>query len=67
MTSLPSLAVWEDARRNGGKILVCPDIFKFNIRNKRENKAFLYCVKKKDGCQVTATVDKKTDMSIDIR
>ena len=67
MTSLPLLAVWEDAKRNGGKILVCPDGFKFNIGKKRENKTFLHCVKKKDGCRVTATVYKKTDMLIDIR
>ena len=67
MTSLPALAVWEDAKRNNGKILVCPDGFKFNIGKKGEKKTFLHCIKKKDGCRVTATVDKIADMLIDIR
>ena len=67
MTTLPSLAVWEAAKRNGGKILVCPDNFQFNIGKKREKKTFLYCVKKKNGCKVTATVDNEADMLIDIR
>ena len=38
MNSLPSLAVWEDAKRNGGKIMVCPENFKFNIGKKGGNK-----------------------------
>ena len=38
MNSLPSLAVWEDAKRNGGKIMVCPENFKFNIGKKAVNK-----------------------------
>ena len=64
---LPSLAVWEDAKRNGGKILVCPDNYRFNIGKKREKKTHLYCVKKKNGCKVTATVDSEADMLINIR
>ena len=54
-------------KKNGVKILVCPDNFMFNIGKKGENKTFLHCVNKKDGCRVTTTVDKKTDMLIDIR
>ena len=64
---LPVAAVWEDAKRNGGKVLICPDGFRYTINKKKLKKTFLHCNKKKLGCTATATVDRDSDMLIDIR
>ena len=65
--SLPVACEWEDAARNGGKILVGPDNFKFAPSYKSKKKWFMHCRNKKNGCNVTLTVDKEKDMIISVR
>ena len=58
--NLPTSCTWEDAKRNGGKVLITPDNFKLNIAVKNAKRIYLHCQKKKEGCPVTATVGMAT-------
>ena len=66
MFSVPVKADWQAARRNG-KTLLTPDSMQFRINSKQGKKIFLECFERKNGCPMTATVDKESDMITRVR
>ena len=65
--SLPMGCKWEDAARNGGKILLGPNNFRYLVSFKNEKKWFMHCCNKKQGRNVTLTIDKVKDIIISVR
>ena len=56
--NLPVKANWQKAKRNYGWVLLTPDNFRWNISTREPKKIYLHCEKRKEGCKVTARVDR---------
>ena len=51
--------------KNGGKILICPDGFKYSKVKEQTKRAYYKCRNhKKDNCQVVTSVTKEDDMIV---
>ena len=59
-------AKWEDAKRNGGKILVHKN-FRYSINGRTDSKFFMACQERSNGCKSTATVDRANNVILSVR